>query len=145
MILLCFVYILPFLLGTSFPTPSTWKASSAHMSSCSISSMRSSLSFPKQTWVFLTHWVLMYVFMKSGISLYYVYHVSTNMGTQIWGPKYGGPNMGLPCWLSSKEFTCHAGATGDVGSIPESGRSPGEGNGYPLQYSYLENSMDRGA
>ena len=34
---------------------------------------------------------------------------------------------------------------GDSGSIPESGRSPGEGNGNPLQYSFLENSMDRGA
>ena len=32
----------------------------------------------------------------------------------------------------------------DVGSIPESGRSPGIGNGNPLQYSCLENSMDRG-
>ena len=34
---------------------------------------------------------------------------------------------------------------GDTGLIPELGRSPGEGNGNPLQYSYLENSMDRGA
>ena len=34
---------------------------------------------------------------------------------------------------------------GDLGSIPGSGRSPGEGNGNPLQYSYLENSMDGGA
>ena len=34
---------------------------------------------------------------------------------------------------------------GDAGLIPRSGRSPGEGNGYPLQYSCLENSMDRGA
>ena len=34
---------------------------------------------------------------------------------------------------------------GDMGSIPKLGRSPGEGNGNPLQYSYLENSMDRGA
>ena len=34
---------------------------------------------------------------------------------------------------------------GDSGLIPESGRSPGEGNGYPLQYSGLENPMDRGA
>ena len=34
---------------------------------------------------------------------------------------------------------------GDVGSIPGSGRSPGEGNGNPLQYSYLGNPMDRGA
>ena len=35
--------------------------------------------------------------------------------------------------------------TGDLGSIPESGRSPGEGNGYPLQQSCLEKSMNRGA
>ena len=34
---------------------------------------------------------------------------------------------------------------GDAGSIPESGRSPGEGNGNPLQYSWLGNPMDRGA
>jgi len=33
----------------------------------------------------------------------------------------------------------------DMGSTPGSGRFPGEGNGYPFQYSYLENSMDRGA
>ena len=38
-----------------------------------------------------------------------------------------------------------AGNAGDVGSIPGSGRSPGEGNGYPLQYSCLEDPMDRGA
>ena len=41
----------------------------------------------------------------------------------------------------SKESACNA---GDLGSVPESGRSPAEGNGYPLQYSCLENSMDRG-
>ena len=35
--------------------------------------------------------------------------------------------------------------TGDLGSVPGLGRSPGEGNVYPLQYSYLEISMDRGA
>ena len=35
--------------------------------------------------------------------------------------------------------------SGGVGSIPGSGRSPGGGNGNPLQYSFLENSMDRGA
>ena len=39
----------------------------------------------------------------------------------------------------------NAGDTGDVGMIPGSGRSPGGGNGNPLQYSYLENSKDRGA
>ena len=42
----------------------------------------------------------------------------------------------------SKESACN---TGDPGAIPMSGRSPGEGNGNPLQYSCLENSMDRGA
>ena len=42
----------------------------------------------------------------------------------------------------SKESTCDA---GDLGSIPGSGRSPGEVNGYLVQYSCLENSMDRGA
>ena len=41
-----------------------------------------------------------------------------------------------------KESACNA---GDTGSIPGLGRSPGEGNGNPLQYSYLENPMDRGA
>ena len=39
----------------------------------------------------------------------------------------------------------NAGDAGDVGSIPGLGRSPGGGNGNPLQYSCLENSMDRGA
>ena len=41
-----------------------------------------------------------------------------------------------------KESACNA---GDLSSIPGSGKPPGEGNGYPLQYSCLENSMDRGA
>ena len=41
-----------------------------------------------------------------------------------------------------KESTCKA---GDMGSIPGLGRSPGEGDGYPLQYSCLENPIDRGA
>ena len=42
-------------------------------------------------------------------------------------------------WLSCKESACNA---GELGSIPGLGRSPGEGTGYPLQYSGLENSMD---
>ena len=41
--------------------------------------------------------------------------------------------------LDSKESVCNAGG---MGSIPGSGRSPGEGNGYLLQYSCMENSMD---
>jgi len=53
--------------------------------------------------------------------------------------------MGLPCWLSGKEYACIVGATGDLGLIPGSGRSPGRGHGNPLQHSCLENPMDRGA
>ena len=47
-----------------------------------------------------------------------------------------------PLVAQSEESACNA---GDLGSIPGSGRSPGGGNGYPLQYSCLENSMNRGA
>ena len=50
--------------------------------------------------------------------------------------------MELPGSSDGHESACN---TGDPGSIPASGRSPGEGNGNPLQYSCLENSMDRGA
>ena len=50
--------------------------------------------------------------------------------------------MGFPGGSDGKEPAYNA---GDLGSIPGSGRSPGEGNGYPLQYSHLENFMDRGA
>ena len=49
---------------------------------------------------------------------------------------------GFPHSAVGKESACSA---GDLGSIPGSGRSPGEGNGNPLQYSCLENPMDRGA
>ena len=44
-----------------------------------------------------------------------------------------------------KNLPASAGDVGDAGSIPGSGRSLGEGNGNPLQYSCLENCMDRGA
>ena len=51
-------------------------------------------------------------------------------------------NWGFPGGSDGKESVCNI---GDLGSIPGSGRSPGEGNGYPLQCSCLENSMHRGA
>ena len=51
-------------------------------------------------------------------------------------------NLGFPGGPDGKESTCNA---GDPGLIPESGRSPGVGNGSPLQYSCLENPMDGGA
>ena len=49
--------------------------------------------------------------------------------------------LSIPSWLSGKKKS--ASQAGDVGSIPGLGRFPGEGNGNPLQYSWLENSMGR--
>ena len=53
------------------------------------------------------------------------------LGFQLWGT----PSLweGFPQWLSGKASTCKAGDTGDESLIPELGRSPGEGNDYPLQ------------
>ena len=50
--------------------------------------------------------------------------------------------MGFPGGSAGKESACNV---GDLGSIPALGTSPGEGHGNPLQYSGLENYMDRGA
>ena len=51
-------------------------------------------------------------------------------------------DLRLPQWLSGEESACSAGETG---SIPGLGKSPGGGHGNPLQYSCLENPMDREA
>ena len=56
-----------------------------------------------------------------------------------WNNRQVWPSKGFPCGSAGKEFACNV---GDLGSIPVLGRSPGEGNGYPFQYSSLENSMD---
>ena len=53
--------------------------------------------------------------------------------------------MGFPGGSVVKNPPANAGDIGDAGLIPGSERSPGSGNGNPLQYSCLENSMDRGA
>ena len=53
-----------------------------------------------------------------------------------------GEDICRPCGGSGKESACNV---GDLGSIPGSGKSPGEGNGNPLQYSCQENPMDSGA
>jgi len=50
--------------------------------------------------------------------------------------------LGFPGGSHSKESECNA---GNPSSIPGMGRTLGEGNGYPLQYSCLDNSMDKGA
>ena len=57
---------------------------------------------------------------------------------QIW-------EIQIPVALMVKNLPANAGDIRDAGSVPRSGRSPGEGNGTPLQYSCLENPTDRGA
>ena len=58
------------------------------------------------------------------------------------GTWWASPSMGFPGGSDGKEPAC---SVGDSGLIPGSGRSLGEGNGNPLQYPCLENSMDGGA
>ena len=60
-----------------------------------------------------------------------------NLKLDIW--KHLRYIVGFPCGSAGKESSCNV---GDLGSIPGLGRSPGEGKGYLLQYSGLENSMD---
>ena len=57
----------------------------------------------------------------------------------------GEVKEGLSRWLQGKDSPCNTGATGDTSLIPGLERSSAGGNGNPLQYSCLENPMDRGA
>ena len=68
--------------------------------------------------------------------------VPKHMGSQVHAMKFHLSALSFPGSSDRKESACNA---GDLGSVPGSGRSPGEGNGNPLQYSCLEDSMDRGA
>ena len=62
------------------------------------------------------------------------------------GPEKAGPACGERMFqISLNQLKASAYNVGDLGSIPALGRSPGGGNGTPLQYSCLENPMDRGA
>ena len=76
-----------------------------------------------------------------------LFHISEVPCAHLWRDK-DLPNP-LPCGFPSdsagREPAYNAGDTEDVGSIPGSARSPGGGNGNPLQYSCLKNPMDRGA
>ena len=76
------------------------------------------------------------------IGLHRVGHDSSNLLSTCTGMGCAARREGFPSGSHGKESACTA---GDPGSIPRSRRSPGEGNGYPLQCSCLENSMDRGA
>ena len=67
---------------------------------------------------------------------------------EVWifyGSKYGFMSRSSQVVLVVKNPPANAGDVRDVGSIPVSGRSPGEGNGKPLQYSCPKSPMDRGA
>ena len=85
------------------------------------------------------HTVLAIVYNDSS---FYFFHV---VMSQIFGSYFhsmASVYKGLLCGSDGKESACNA---GDLHSIPGLGRSPEEGKGYPLQYSCLENSMDREA
>ena len=77
------------------------------------------------------------------VCIYIYTHIRIHMYTFIYNniTIYGG----FPDGSVGKESTCNAEDTGDLGSIPGSGRPLGEGNGNLLHYSCLENPMDRGA
>ena len=64
---------------------------------------------------------------------------------KIESPEINPHTYGHPSFPGGSEVKASASNGGDLGSIPGSGRSPGEGNGKPLQYSCLENPMDREA
>ena len=77
-------------------------------------------------------------------SLGYINHYNFIVYVVIAGRKispHPSCSKGFPVGSEDKASACNA---GDPGLIPELGRSPGEGNGNPLQYSSLENPMDRG-
>ena len=99
------------------------------MPGVSLSGLRSlcystqSLTWPGQKWVWFVWCVLAW--------LHFTYQ-----WWDVWGFLGGA---------SGREPACNAGNTEDMSSIPGSGRSPGGGHGSPLQYSCLEDSMDRGA
>ena len=69
------------------------------------------------------------------MNIYHMYHICHILYEHI----------GFSGGSDGKECVCNSGEARNTGLIPGSGRSPGEGNGYPLQYSCLENSVDRGA
>ena len=86
-------------------------------------------------WAYILRWNK----LKTQVSKHIIKVISHK---KYWDISKAGYSKGLVRWHRYKESVCN---TGDVGSIPGSGRSPGGGNGKPRQYSGLENDMDRGA
>ena len=85
----------------------------------------------------LLHWPLWYKPLWFSLDICDWCSIFLFLSSQVW--LLSSSSLGFPCDLDGKESACKA---GDLGSIPGLGRSPGEGKGYPLQYSGLENSMD---
>ena len=87
-----------------------------------------------------TKWIIIHVeYITVHRAYFHVITATASACCVITGPL---PKPLYACGVSDgKESPCNA---GDLGLIPRSGRSPGEGNRYPYQYSCLENSMDRG-
>ena len=90
------------------------------------------------TEVQLIHSVASITAIQQRDSVIYIYTFSFKRILFLYG-------LGLPRWCNGKESVCQHGDTRDKGLIPGSRRSPGGGNGNPLQYSCLENPMDRGS
>ena len=97
-------------------------------------------------WVFGISWIIIkfnfwtetqtfWYWAKKDVSVYCKILITCLILNCIFATLFAGSS-------DSKESACNA---GDLGSIPGSGRCPGEGNGIPLQYSCLENPMDGGA
>ena len=123
----------PFPGSGSFPV--SWHFTSCSQSTGALASA-SVLPMNIQDWFLLRLTGLNSLLSKR---LWRVFSSSTIQKYQLFGPQT--TSWGLPAGSAGKEYTCIA---GDLGSIPGSERSSGEGNGYPLQYSCLENYMDRG-
>ena len=81
----------------------------------------------------------LYIHSTIVYTMFFVIHILKYLNVFL---KENKPSLGFPGDADGKESACNA---GDLGSVPGSGRSPGEGNGNLLQYSCLENSMDRRA
>ena len=81
----------------------------------------------------------LYIHSTIVYTIFFVIHILKYLNVFL---KENKPSLGFPGDADNKESACNAGYPG---SVPGSGRSPGEGNGNLLQYSCLENSMDRRA
>ena len=87
---------------------------------------------------------------ENGFQLALHFLVAQGLGKSLerdegWAGRRQVGAMGFHGSSAARESACYAGEARDRGSIPGSGRSPGGGHGNPLQYSCLENPMDRGA